>query len=134
MGIPKPLVQTNQLFIFVCVLLSYAFHFTILILPLVIGLITLVTKKNVVILLGSKLLRKPKDEYIQEDKEQQLFNQWIATTLIGLALVAYLIDFFLLGHVFSAMVLFASGIALLGFCIGCFVRYRWILWKYNRQN
>ncbi|MCB7069586.1 DUF4395 domain-containing protein [Caldibacillus sp. 210928-DFI.2.22] len=134
MGIPKPLVQTNQAFIFISVLLALFIHKAILIIPLTIGIYTLITKQNPIISIGKRWLSKPLNEYPQEDKDQQIFNQWIATICIGLSTLFFYFGLNVLGYVFSIMVLAASGIALMGFCIGCFIRYRYLMWKHKRAN
>ncbi|WP_409292971.1 DUF4395 domain-containing protein [Peribacillus sp. SCS-37] len=132
MGIPKPLVQLNQSFIVVSVLAALVFHHFILVIPFAIGIFTLVFKKNPIILAGKKLLKKPLSQYVMEDKDQQLFNQWIATVCLGLSLLFFQIGWDALGYGFSVMVVLAAGIALLGFCVGCFIRYRYIMWKHKR--
>lgn len=134
MGIPKPLVQTNQAFIFISVLSALFIHKAILIIPLTIGIYTLITKQNPIISIGKQLLSKPLNEYPQEDKEQQIFNQWIATIFIGLSTLFFYFGLNVLGYVFSIMVMAASGIALMGFCIGCFIRYRYLMWKHKRTQ
>lgn len=134
MGIPKPLVQTNQAFIFLSVLLALIIHPVILLIPFVIGVYTLITKKNPIILIGKRFLKKPAGQYPQEDRDQQIFNQWISTTCIGLSAIFFFANFQVLGYVFSIMVMAASGIALMGFCIGCFIRYRYMMWKYKRTH
>jgi hypothetical protein len=134
MGIPKPLVQANQAFIVITVLLSLLLSNWILLIPFIIGVITLVTKRNIIMVVGRKFLKKPKDKYILEDPDQQIFNQWIATICLGLSLLFFNVGFVALGYVFSIMVLLAAGIAILGFCIGCTIRYRYMMWKHKRIN
>ncbi|UFT98345.1 DUF4395 domain-containing protein [Radiobacillus kanasensis] len=134
MSIPKPLVQLNQSFLVITVLLAFVFHIWILAIPFVLGLITLITKKNPVILMGKRFLKKPSNEYNQEDQDQQLFNQWIATTCLGIALVAFTLDYQVIGYIFSTMVVAAAGLALAGYCIGCAIRYRYMMWKYNKAK
>ncbi|WP_058308975.1 DUF4395 domain-containing protein [Gracilibacillus massiliensis] len=132
MSIPKPLVQLNQLFILVTVLSGLLISPYILILPLTIGIITLVTKSNPVILLGKRFLRKPMKSYRQEDKQQQLFNQWIATICVALSILFFSISIHWAAYLFGIMVILASGLALAGYCIGCTIRYRFIMWKHKK--
>ncbi|KHE68174.1 DUF4395 family protein, partial [Halobacillus sp. BBL2006] len=117
MSIPKPLVQINQMFIVITVLLGLSFHYSWLFLPFVIGVYTLITKKNPVIMLSKNFLTKPAHQYIPEDRDQQIFNQWIATICIGLSIVFFYFNLQALGYVFGTMVIIAAGLALLGFCI-----------------
>lgn len=134
MTIPKPLVQTNQAFIVVTVLAALLLHPAILLLPFAVGAYTLITKKNPVILFSRRLLKKPMAEYQQEDRDQQLFNQWIATICLGLSLVFFALGMPVLAYAFSIMVIIAAGVALMGYCIGCTIRYRYMMWKHNRTK
>lgn len=134
MSIPKPLVQINQAFIAITVLLGLIIDPAIMTVPFAIGVYTLITKKNPIILLSKSLLTKEPSQYNQEDKQQQIFNQWIATTCIGLSLLFFSLHIPLLAYTFAIMVLAASTIALCGFCIGCFIRYRFIMWRHQRSK
>jgi uncharacterized membrane protein len=134
MGIPKPLVKTNQLFITITTIASLLWDDALLLLPIIVGVITLITKKNPIILMGRRFLRKPLHQYIQEDKEQQLFNQWIATILLSGSFIFFLLGFDKVGYVLSFMVIAASGIAFCGYCIGCTIRYRYMMWKYKQNQ
>lgn len=132
MAIPKPLVQINQAFIVVTVLAALFFHPAILLLPFTNGVCTLITKKNPVILFSRQFLKKPAASYLQEDKDQQLFNQWIATICMGLSLLFFSVGIGIAAYAFSVMVIVAAGVALMGYCIGCTIRYRYMMWKHKR--
>ncbi|PYZ95198.1 hypothetical protein CR194_06695 [Salipaludibacillus keqinensis] len=132
MNIPKPLVQLNQSFIIISVMTGLIFSNWILLIPFLIGVITLITKKSPIIQVGKSLLKKPFKEYDMEDRDQQLFNQWIATISIGLSILFFQIEFTLLGYVFSIMVVLAATLALMGYCIGCTIRYRYKMWRYQK--
>ncbi len=134
MSIPKPLVQTNQAFILITVLLGLFIHPVILILPFVTGILTLLTKNNPVIRIGKTFLKKPTSSYPPEDKAQQIFNQWIATVCIGISLLFFTLQINWLAYTFSIMVAIASGLALAGYCIGCTIRYRYIMWKHGSRS
>ncbi|MFD1863579.1 DUF4395 domain-containing protein [Planococcus chinensis] len=134
MSIPKPLVQSNQAFIVLSVILALVFHKAILLLPFLVGAYTLITKKNPVIQFNKRFLKKPANQYIQEDRDQQLFNQWIATICLGLSLLFFALGITAAGYAFSLMVLIASGVALMGYCIGCTIRYRYMMWKHQKAN
>ncbi|WP_226037778.1 DUF4395 domain-containing protein [Aquibacillus saliphilus] len=134
MSIPKPLVQTNQVFIVSFVILALLFHKAILLIPFITGVYTLIIRNNPIILFSKRFLSKPANQYIQEDKEQQMFNQWIATVCLGLAMIAFYFNFILVGYLFSVMVAVAAGMALMGYCIGCTIRYRYMMWKHNRAK
>jgi len=134
MGIPKPLVKLNQTFVILSVVLSLIIHKYLLLVPFVIGVYTLVTKSNPIIMLGKPFLKKNIKEYTLEDKDQQLFNQWIATICIGLSFIGFIIGFQILGYIFSIMVILAATVALCGFCIGCFIHYQYKMWQYRRKQ
>ena len=134
MTIPKPLVQTNQAFIVVTVLAALWLQPAILLLPFAVGVYTLMTKKNPVIQFSRRFLKKPLTSYQQEDKDQQLFNQWIATICLGLSLISFSLGIHLAAYAFSIMVIIAAGVALMGYCIGCTIRYRYIMWKHKRTR
>jgi len=134
MTIPKPLVKINQIFIVLSVIAGLLISPAILLLPFAVGVYTLITKKNPVIIAARPLLKKPANEYIQEDRNQQLFSHWIATVCLGLSLVLFTTGFSALAYFFSIMVLAAAGIALMGYCIGCTIRYRLMMMKHNRAR
>ena len=134
MSIPKPLVQLNQFFIVITVLIALLAAKWLLLLPFLVGVVPLATKRNPVIMAGKKLLKKPASSYQMEDRDQQLFNQWIATICMGVAFISFLMGYTLVGYVFSIMVILAAGVALMGYCIGCTIRYRYMMWKYKRKK
>jgi len=134
MSIPKPLVQLNQLFIVITVLIALLAAKWLLLLPFLVRVVTLATKRNPVIMAGKKLLKKPASSYQMEDRDQQLFNQWIATICMGVAFISFLMGYTLVGYVFSIMVILAAAVALMGYCIGCTIRYRYMMWKYKRKK
>lgn len=134
MGIPRPLVRTNQWFIVIMALAGLFINPIILLLPFLAGVVTLITKKNPVILFSKPFLRKPMKQYIMEDRDQQLFNQWIATICLGLSLLFFALSLKIVAIVFSVMVILAAGVAIMGYCIGCTIRFRYKMWRYHRQQ
>ncbi len=131
--IPRPIIRTNQWFIFLSVIVSW---FTglewVLLLPLIAGLSGLLFSYNPVMKIARYLLKKELSSYIQEDREQQKFNQWIATILLISALIGARIGSEILYYLSSGFVAAASLIAIMGFCVGCFVRYQWNRYRYQR--
>ncbi|MBM7540344.1 DUF4395 domain-containing protein [Amphibacillus cookii] len=132
--IPKPLVQVNQAFLVITTLLGLLTTPYILLLPFLIGVITLFIKQNPLIRLTQPLLSKDATAYRLEDKAQQLFNQSIATVCLGLSLLGFWLDLNMIGYIFGIMVIGAAGVALMGYCIGCTIRYRYIMWKHKRRQ
>ncbi|QPC45509.1 DUF4395 domain-containing protein [Mangrovibacillus cuniculi] len=134
-SIPKPLVLTNQWFIVASVLVAWiANQPATLFIPLVVGLISLFFKKNVVIELAKPFLKKPFNEYPQEDVAQQQFNQWIAVICQAVALVGAYSGITAVYFIFSGMVATAAFVAILGFCVGCFIRFQWQQYRYRRSQ
>lgn len=132
--IPRPLVRTNQWFIVLSVLVTWLTGFYwMLALPLVAGLLGLVTGFNPVMRFAKLFLRKSPQEYAQEDRDQQQFNQVIAVTCLILSLVGYTLRWMPVAYIFSVMVAAAAFVAILGFCIGCFIRFQWSQYRYRRS-
>lgn len=132
--IPRPLVRLNQSFIALsAILYLLSSNRLFLVLPILLGLSSIVLNYNPLFVLGKKFLKKPMNEYIQEDKAQQRFNQILALSMYILAFVSISLGQVLVSYIFAAMVFLASTIALLGFCIGCFIHYQYHMWKYRRS-
>jgi hypothetical protein len=133
--IPKPLVTFNQWFILLSVVISLITgYYFILLLPLSAGTIGLLTGYNPVLKLAGKFLSKPYSSYPQEDKAQLQFNQTIAVICLALSLIGFYAGITALGYIFSIMVAVASGVALLGFCVGCFIRFQWQQYQYRKRT
>ena len=133
-SIPRPLVRLNQWFIFLSVVLTWVtgFHW-ILAIPLLAGLMGLVFRFNPVMRIGKVFLRKAPSEYVPEEWDQQQFNQIIAVICLGGGLISFYAGWTVAAYVFTIMVAAASFIAILGFCIGCFIRFQWKKYRYKRS-
>ncbi|WNF25030.1 DUF4395 domain-containing protein [Mesobacillus jeotgali] len=128
--IPRPLVRTNQWFIVISVISTWLTGLEwILALPLLAGISGLLFAYNPVMRTASTFLRKKKSDYIPEDWDQQQFNQKIAVGCLTGGLLAYASGLTVLGHIFTIMVALAAFIAILGFCIGCFIRFQYSKYK-----
>ncbi|OIU71437.1 DUF4395 domain-containing protein [Rossellomorea aquimaris] len=125
-SIPKPLVDSNQIFIIASVIISWiTTEPWILFIPFLAVFAGVLLKYNPVIQIGRLFLRKAPAEYRQEDAAQQRFNAGIASGCLGASLISSGAGWATGYYLFSGMVLAAASIALAGFCIGCFVRYQW---------
>ncbi|MER2058364.1 MAG: DUF4395 domain-containing protein [Niallia sp.] len=132
--IPLPLVRTNQWVIFLSVLLSlFLQQYWIMLIPLLAGLCGLLFQWNPIMKLANLFLKKPKKEYRQEDWDQQQFNQIIAVVCLAVSSISFFLNWTIVGYIFAVMVGLASIIAILGFCIGCFIRFQWKKYQYNRS-
>lgn len=132
-SIPRPVVRTNQAVIFISSILTIITgEAAILLIPLVANVLGL-AGFNPFMRIAAMCLRKPKSSYIPEDVEQQRFNSYIAIACLALSLLGFTIGISAIGYVFSVMVAIASGIALCGFCIGCFLHFQLKQWQYRRS-
>lgn len=134
-SIPRPLVRTNQWFIVLSVLAVWTTGYAwFLLLPLIAGLLGLIFEFNPVIKGGALFLRKKPEEYIPEEWEEQQFNQLLAVIFLSISSISFAMKWTILAYVFSAMVALAAFGAILGFCIGCFIRFQWKQYSYRRAQ
>ncbi|MFE4813252.1 DUF4395 domain-containing protein [Peribacillus simplex] len=133
-SIPRPLVRTNQWVILLSVATALLTgQIWILVIPLTAGLLGLLFNFNPVMRLAKLFLKKKPSDYIPEDHSQQQFNQVIAVACLGLGFTSFLLGWNVTGYIFTLMVGMASLIAILGFCIGCFILFQWKQYSYRRS-
>lgn len=134
-SIPRPLVKTNQTVIVISVLLTWITKIEwILLIPLLAGLSGILFGYNPIMQLAKKFLKKPMKSYVPEEWEQQQFNQKIAVFCLAVGFFSFLFSLNTLGYVFTVMVATAALIAILGFCIGCFILFQWKQFQYRRSQ
>lgn len=134
-SIPRPLVKTNQWVIVISVLLTWILGQPwFLLIPFIAGILGLWFGFNPVMQLGKLFLRKDPKTYIPEDWEQQQFNQKIAVTCLGLGFASFILGWNVAGYVLTILVALAAFVAILGFCVGCFIHYQWRQYKYRRAQ
>ncbi|WP_146551660.1 DUF4395 domain-containing protein [Rummeliibacillus sp. SL167] len=123
--IPRPLVRVNQWIILLSTIATWVFQQPfILLIPLIANLMGLFFNFNPFMKLARLFLKKKPSEYIPEDVVQQKFNSCIAITCLLLGFIGFELDKPVMGYIFTIMVAAASGIAILGFCIGCFIFFQ----------
>ncbi|UOE55702.1 DUF4395 domain-containing protein [Bacillus sp. CMF12] len=133
-SIPRPLVRTNQWSIVLSVLASWLTgEAWILAIPLLAGIMGLLFGYNPIMRTAKHFLRKKPADYIPEDWEQQQFNQVIAVACLALGQISFLLGWTAAGYVFTAMVALSAFVAILGFCIGCFIRFQLNQYKYRKS-
>lgn len=135
-NIPRPLIRANQWTIIITVI---AFLFTrnpyLLLIPLISGISSLYLNIHPIMEVAKKFLRKPLNQYIQEDRQQQRFNQILAVSMLSMAFISSLLGWSFLGLFFAVMVLSACSLAIAGFCVGCYIHFQISLWKQrNTKN
>lgn len=132
--IPRPLVRVNQWTIFLSVVITWVTGFYwILLLPLIANLSGVLFGFNPIIYFSKRFLKKDPKQYIPEDVEQQRFNSTIATLCLVLGFGGYLFAIPALALTFTIMVALASFVAILGFCVGCFIHFQLNQYKYKRN-
>lgn len=132
-SIPRPLVRVNQWTIFSSVLLTwFTGQYWILAIPLVANLLGIFTGFNPIMRFAKLFLKKEISAYIPEDVQQQKFNATIACICLAGGVLGYATNQLILAYSFTIMVAVASLIALLGFCVGCFIHFQWKQFQYRR--
>lgn len=133
--ISKPLVLANQWTIVGSVVIALVTQSAwILYIPFVAILLSLFTGFHPVLMIVKRFLRKPLDQYEQEDFAQLQFNQWMAVSFLFVANLSYLLNWNILFNVATLMVGAAALVAILGFCIGCFIRFQYQQWLFRRRK
>lgn len=133
-SIPRPLVRTNQWAIFLSVVLSWITgNVWILTIPLVANLMGILFNYNPIMKVARAFVIKEGKSYIPEDVTQQKFNACIAIFCLFGGLVSFLAGWTIAGYVFTIMVAAASLIAILGYCVGCFIFFQIKQFQYRRN-
>jgi len=133
-SIPRPLVRTNQWVIVISVVLTWLSGSEwLLLVPLISGFLGLLVGFNPVMHFAKLFLRKDTKSYIPDDWEQQQFNQKISVLCLGIGFISFLTGWTTLGYVFTILVAVAAFVAILGFCVGCFIHFQWRQYKYRRK-
>jgi hypothetical protein len=131
--IAKPLVQHNQIFIVLSVGAALLLNQSLILwVPLLANLSALVFKKHPVMMVTRRWLKADLSVYAQEDPADLRFNQTIVVTLLSAALFLYALGLNRWALVPALMVLSACVVALMGFCVGCFIRFQLNQWRYRR--
>ncbi len=133
-GIPFPIVTLNRLvltFGILVALLTQQIWITTILFLILLPTTLLGKRFSLVYFIGSILFRKQIQNSQYEDAGLQRFNNTIATTLLGFGQISFLVGQLVLGWIFATMVMLASGVALLGFCVGCFMYYQFKIQRYR---
>jgi hypothetical protein len=86
---------------------------------------------NIIGLLGKKVLASkiPGSQY--EDRRLIQFNNTLLVIMLVFVQIAFLSGNKIIGWVITSIAIAATGLALAGYCVGCFLYYRFKLFKYK---
>ena len=133
-GVPMPIVVLNRwtllIGILAALILQQPWITTLLFLMLLASLIG-GQRWSLVAKVGRRLFAEKIPGSEREDMRLMRFNNTIATVLLGLAQLAFMAGSPVLGWIFSFMVALAAGIALAGFCVGCFLFFQFRMLRYR---
>lgn len=133
-GVPFPIVTLNRVvltFGVLAALLTQQIWITTMLFLILLPTTLLGKRFSLVYFIGNIIFRKQIQTSQYEDAGLQRFNNTIATTLLGFSQISFLAGQPFLAWVFASMVMLASGVALAGFCIGCFLYYQFKIQRYR---
>ena len=138
-GIPLPIVNLNRWVLVVGVvggLLLQQPLFTTVLLVIVLSAVLFGRQGSLIFQVGKRLLAKRNAAAQRagklEDPGLMRFNNTIAAVLLGGAQIAFLFGLNLVGWALSLAVAVAAVVALAGFCLGCFLYFRYKIHRYRR--
>jgi hypothetical protein len=132
--IPLPVVKLNRWVLLVGILAGLLLGQPLVTTALFLILLpatALGQRTSLIYLVGTRLFARRIVTAEREDRRLQRFNNAIATTLLGLAQVAFAAGWSKLGWGLSLAVAAAAGVAIAGFCVGCFLYYQFRLNRYR---
>jgi hypothetical protein len=133
-GIPFPIVTLNRFvltFGILVALLTQQIWITTILFLILLPTTLLGKRFSLIYFIGNILFKKQIQISQFEHAGLQRFNNTISTTLLGFSQISFLAGQPILAWVFASMVMLASGVALAGFCIGCFLYYQFKIQHYR---
>jgi hypothetical protein len=104
---------------------------TTLLLVLLFPVVLFGKKWNIIGRFGKKLLASKIPGSLYEDRRLIQFNNTLLVIMLILAQVAFLTGNKVIGWAITSMAIAATGLALAGYCVGCFLYYKFKLYKYR---
>lgn len=121
------LVKANQTMMVVLTLLSISFQ-SVLLVAITLGIIAASLlfgpKANIAFRITKALSKKDLSKDPTESSQLTRFNQSIAASLLTIALLILLINGHWIAWVLVGMVTVAATVAIMGFCVGCFLYFQ----------
>jgi hypothetical protein len=136
--IPLPIVKLNRWVLVVGVISGLLLQqplFTTVLFVVVLSAVLFGRRGSLIFQVGKRLFAKRNTAALRadavEDPRLMRFNNTIAAVLLGGAQLAFLLGFDVIGWLLSATVAIAAGVALAGFCLGCFLYFRYRMNRYR---
>ncbi|NWJ44523.1 MAG: DUF4395 domain-containing protein [Chloroflexi bacterium] len=132
--IPQPVVTLNRATIVTGIVVGVAFQqplFTTALFLILLFAVLFGPSTSVIYQVGIRVFAKQIPDAPREDRRLMRFNNSIAVILLGSAQVAFLTGNTIVGWVFALMVAVAATVALLGFCVGCFLYFQFKINRYK---
>ncbi len=133
-GIPLPIVSLNRWCIVVGVIVAAAFHqplITTALFAIIAPAALFGSRASLVFWSGSRLFARAIAAAETEDRRLMRFNNWLAAIMLGCAQIAFFAHAPLAGWMLCGAVALAAAIALCGFCVGCFLFFRFKMARYR---
>ena len=137
-GIPLPLVKLNRWVLVVGVVSGLLLQqplFTTVLFVMMLSAVLFGRRGSLIFQVGKRLLAKRNAAAQRagnvEDPQLVRFNNSIAAILLGGAQLAFLFGLGWVGWVLSVAVAVAAGVALAGFCLGCFLYFQFKMHHYR---
>ena len=134
MDIPLPVVKLNRWVMLTGILLGLALQqplFTTLLFVVLVPAVLFGQRRSLIFQIGKRAFAKQIPSAEREDRRLMRFNNSIAMILLGAAQIAFLLQASVVGWALALMVAIAAGIALAGFCVGCFLYYQFRIQRYR---
>ena len=131
-GIPLPIVRLNRIVIVTSVILALVTQQPLVLTALMLVILPAALfgrRASLIFKVGSVVFAKQNTLAPKEDQRTQRFNNIIAATFLVLSNLAFLVGWPIVGWGFAVALAAAATIALLGFCVGCFIFYQFKLQK-----
>jgi hypothetical protein len=137
-GIPSPIVKLNRWVLVLGVvggLLLQQPLFTTVLFIVVLSAVAFGRRGSLIFQVGKRLLAKRNAAAQREDEVEDprlmRFNNTIAAVVLGGAQLAFLFGQNVVGWALSLAVAVAAGVALAGFCLGCFLYFRLNMYRHR---
>ena len=137
-GIPSPIVKLNRWFLVLGVvggLLLQEPLFTTVLFIVMLSAVAFGRRGSLIFQVGKRLLAERNAAAQREDEVEDprlmRFNNTIAAVVLGGAQLAFLFGQNVVGWALSLAVAVAAGVALAGFCVGCFLYFQLKMYRHR---